>query len=434
MIYFTVVFFCTAGLFLTLLEDRFRMWTTIGVSVITYISALLVAFALRRAIQNPVLAQQLPCAAGSLLFLASSIFLYTNNFLQKLFVALLSLCNFSFISFFVPLFLGKLPFSAAGAFGGVFSVAAYLLFTLLVGLCLYRPFGHFAARGVSGFIVGMCLLLLVLYTLSVGRLDFLFRTNIPAARLLSVTALYAAIVFAFRSLYHAGKFSEAAAQETATAHMLQLESSIASDTLAAVREARSAQKAGEYALDTVKVMLADGNADEVPTYADAAKNAASQLPILTVYHDNPYISAVIAARAAFSAQNEIDFECNAVTGELNIDTAELCIIINELLARACRDAAEFNGSRRVRFTAFPDDGSLKLEAVYSATLPENDRFTLKGKKLSQVFAWLFDDNPTEVNIMRGLECTEEIIERHSGRLTVAAAGNDEVILQAVLKF
>lgn len=434
MVYFTIVFLCTAGLFITLLEDRFRMWATVSVTAVTYILALLAAFALRRVTQNPILAQQLPCLAGSLIFFASSVFLYTNNILQKLFVALLSLCNFAFLSFFVPFALGALPFSSAGAFAGVFSVAAYLLFTMLLGLCLYRPCKYFSGRSISGFIVGMCLLQAVLYVLSLGGLDFLFRTNILAARLLAAVLIYAALIFAFRSIYHAGKFCESTAEEAARSRMLEMESGDFADMLAAVREVRSAQKAGEYALDTVSVMLADGNVEGVSAYIAAAKRSAARNPILTAYHDNPYLNAVIAAKAAFSAQNEIVFECNAVTGNSGLKTAELCVIINEMLTRACTDAAEFNGSRKLRFTAFPGEGTLKLEAVYSGRLPGNDKFTFKGKKLSQVFAWLFDDEPEDENILHGLENTEEIIGRHSGQLTVSAAGDDEVILQATLRF
>lgn len=441
MIYFTIVFLCTAGLFLALLEDRFRVWTTLGVTAGTYILSLAAAFLLRRATQDPVLAQQLPCAAGSLLFFFSSLILYTNNPLQKLFIALLSLCNFSFLGFFVPLLLGAMPFSTAGAFAGVFSVAVYLLFTLLMGLCLYRPVRYYSDRGVSGFLFGMCLLLLALYLLSLGTFDFLFRTNIFAARLLLAVLLYGAMIFAFRSLYHAGKFRERSAAEAARNRMLEMESGDFADMLAAVREVRAAQKAGEYTLDTITVMLADDMQDKIPEYVTIAKRNAAKNPILEQYHENPYLNAVIATKAAFSAQNGIAFECNAVTGDAPLKTAELCVIVNEMLTRACLDAAEYEGIRKLRFTAFPAGDSLNLEAVYSARLPQPEKFSLKGKKASDVARWLFDENPDQENILRGLENTEEIIGRYSGKLTVSAAGPqepdngpEEVILQASLRF
>lgn len=441
MIYFTIVFLCTAGVFLFLLEDRFRLWTTLGGTAGTYVLSLVIALILRRMTQDPVLAQQLPCIAGSLLFFLSSLVLYTNNFLQKLFVALLCLCNFTFLGFFIPLLLGAAPFATAGAFAGISSVLVYLLFTVLTGLCLYRPIRYYSDRGVSGFLLGMCLLLLALYLLSLGVFDFLFRTNIPAARLLLAVLLYCAVIFAFRSLYQAGRFRERTASEAARNRMLEMESGDFADMLAAVREVRAAQKAGEYALDTINVMLADNAAQQIPAYISAAKRTAGRNPILEQYHENPYLNAVVATKAAFCAQNEIAFECNTVTGDTPLKTAELCVIVNEMLTRACLDAAGYTGVRRLRFTAFPTGGSLTLEAVYSARLPEQEKFTLKGKKTSDVVRWLLEEDPSQENHLQGLENTEEIIGRYSGKLTVSAASSDkaegspeEVILRADLRF
>ncbi len=433
MLYFTIVFFCTAGLFLALLEDRYRIWTTLGVTAGVYVLSLGAAFVLRRVVRDPVLAEQLPCAAGCLLFFLASLFLFVNNPLQKLFTALLSLCNFTFLGFFIPLLLGSLPFSTAGAFAGVFSVAAYLLFTLLLGLCLYRPFHRYSDRGPSGFLTGMCLLVLAVYVLCLGKVDFLFRIHIPAARLLSASVLYAVLIFAFRSLYQAGRFREKTAEEAARNRMLDMRSGDFSDTLAAVREVRNAQKTGEYALDTVNVMLADGYAEKIPAYVTIAKRNAAENPILGQYHENPYLNAVIAAKAAFAAQNDIAFECNAVTENAPLKTAELCVVVNEMLTRACMDAAAYSGNRKLRFTAFPTGESLTLEAVYSGSLPAPEKFTLRGKKLADVLRWLFEESPQPENELRGLESTEEIIDRYSGKLTVSGTPG-EVILQASLRF
>lgn len=433
MIYFTIVFLCTAGLFLTLLEDRYRIWTTVGVTAGVYILSLLAAFVIRRIVQEPVLAEQLPCAVGSLLFLAASFFLYTNNPAQKVFVALLAQCNFAFLGAFVPLLLGALPFSTAGAAAGVISVALTFLFTLLMGLCLYRPLHHFSDRGVSGFLAGMGLLLCFLYPLCLGKFDFLFRTNIFAARFLLAVVLYGAMIFAFRCLYQAGRFRERTATEAARSRMMEMESGDFADMLAAVREVKAAQKSGEYALDTVTVMLGDGLADQVPAYIVSAKKNAALNPILQQYHENPYLNAVIATKAAFASQNGISFACSAATGETPLKTAELCMLVNEMLTRACLDAAAYPGPRKLRFTVIPGEDAVRFEAVYSADPPVQERFTLKGKKLSDVLQWLFDDSPQEQNDLRGLDNTGEIISRYSGKLEISGAPG-ETILQAAVRY
>lgn len=95
-------------------------------------------------------------------------------------------------------------------------------------------------------------------------------------------------------------------------------------------------------------------------------------------------TGVIAAKAAFAAQNSVSFESNAFTGETPLTTVELCVLISEMLTRACGEAAAYEGERRVRFTAQPGENSLTMEAVYSGQLPQKETFSLKGKTLSQV--------------------------------------------------
>ncbi len=433
MLYFTIVFLCMAGLFLALLEDRFRVWVTLSITAGTYLLSLGAVFVLRRLFRGPASSEQVSCAVGCLLFFLMSLPLFRNNGLQKLFVALLCLCNFTFLEFFIPLLLGVLPFSASGGPAGVISVLLTCLFALLTGLCLYHPFRHYSDRGISGFMVGMLLTLVLLYVLCLGRLDFLFRINIPAARLLCAVLLYCAIIFSFRSMYQAGRFREKTAFSDARDRMMDMKARDLNDTLAAVREARAAQKHGEYALDTVQIMLADGYTEKIPAYIGIAKANAAKNPILERYHENPYLDAVIASKAAFAAQNNISFECNAVTEGSPLTITELCLVVDEMLTRACRDAALFEGRRKLRFTVFPAEGSLAFEAVYSGHLPQQKKNDWTKKKFADLLNWLFDDSPREPEELQGLENTEEIISRYSGKLSVSGTPGD-VILRAALHF
>lgn len=255
-----------------------------------------------------------------------------------------------------------------------------------------------------------------------------------AGRLLLAALLYSAMIFAFRSLYQAGRFRARTAAGAAQERILAMESGDVADMLAALREVRSVQKSGEYALDTVTVMLADGLEAQVPGYIAAAQEQRQQNPILAQYHENPYLNAVIATKAAFAAQNQIEFQCSAVTGDTPIKTAELCIIVNEMLTRACQEAAAYQGSRRLRFTLIPGEDILRFEVFYSGEAPqEKPTFRLKGARCSDLLAWLFDDTPRGDDTLRGLENTAELVERHSGRLSVSGTPG-EVLLQAALRF
>lgn len=412
-----VVLLCTAGLYMALLEDRFRLWATVACYGGTYLLSLAVGWAVR-ALLGPTWA----VAAGALVLFGASLFLSRNGLLDKLYLAILALSNTLYLEAFLPLLLGTLPFSTAGAFAAVASLAATLLLTALMGLCLYRPFRHFSGRGPSAFLAGMCLLQLAACGVSNGRVDFLFRAHIPAERLLAATLLYLAVLFAFRSVYQAGRYSQRVAEEAARSTMLEMESGDFHDTLAAVKEVRAARKAGEYALDTL-----------IPRYIASFKENGAQLPILATYSENPYLSAVIAVKAAFAAQNSIHFESNALVGETPLSTAELCVIANELLTRACEDAAAYQGERRVRFTAFPGENALTMEAVYSADLPEQEKFSWRGKSFSQLMEWLFEDSPEREKTLQGLDNTREIVERYSGQLSVSGAAG-ETILRLALRF
>lgn len=432
MVYYPILFFCMAGLFMTLLQDRYRIWATVGVMGAAYILTVVVRALLKGRLTGELIPLHVPAVVGAGIFFAASVFIHSNNLLQKLFVSLLCLANLSFSLLFTPLFLGLMPFSVAGAAGGILSVLAMLLVNLLMGLCLYRPMQRFAGRGPSFFLLGMTVLALFQYLLCMGKLDRLCGIGTPVRRLLLASALYAGLIFCFRSVYHAGHWQSQAAKEAAWTKMLEMESADYLDMLAAVREVRAAQKAGEYALDTVEQLLRE-DPQQIPDYISSVKSSAAANPILARYHENPYLNAVIATKAAFAAQNQIAFESNAAAIDAPVKTAELCVLSDELLTRACKDAAIYDGSRRVRFTSIPGEDSLRLEVVYTGDLPEKPGFSPKGKKLADFFGWLFDDPAPEDTELRGLDNSTEIALAHSGSLTVSST-DDGVIIQATLLF
>ena len=428
MVYFPILLFCAAGLFMALLQDRYRLPATVGVMGGAYIIASAAS-----SILGGGDSVQVPAIIGTLILLAASVFVHSNNILQKLFVAVLSMANLSFLLLFTPLLLGLMPFGVAGAPGGVISVLAMLLLYVLMGLCLYRPMQRFAQRGPSVFLVGMTALCGVQYLLCLGKLDLFLGIEDPIRRLFLAVIVYCVMIFCFRSVYQAGRWQSQAARQEARERMIEMESADYLDMLAAVRQVRSAHKTGEYALDTVNQLIREDRAAEVPAYITSYKHSALENPILGRYHENPYISAVIATKAAFAAQNRIDFQCNASAMEAPVKTAELCILTDELLTRAMRDAADWDGPRRLRFTAIPGEDLLRLEVIYSGRLPGREKFSIKGRSFGELLRWLFDDPELADNELRGLANSAEIALSHSGSLTVSETG-DGVIIRAALKF
>ncbi len=435
---YILVLFCSAALFAALMLDRFRFWTTLVVGGAAFLLALLSGVLLHRVIEDPAQGDLLACWAGSALLFAASLVIHSNNILQKLFVLLLCPTCLLYAEVFLPPVLGLMPFPMSGMAGAVLSAIFTLLLYLLMGLCLYRPFQHFSDRGPSAFLAGMCVLLCLVYLICIGKADFLFSGDPLAGRLLFATLLFMLMIFCFRSVYQAGRFRSVVAEEQNRQKCLHRGSADFGDLLAAVQEAHTAHKHGEYALDTISVMLQDGVPEQVPAYIYMAKHTATQAPILMQYHENPYLNGVIASKAAFAAQNGIEFQCNAATGNVPLKTSELCMLFHEMLSRACRDTLAYTGEepRHVRFTAIPGEDSLRLEAVYVADPPEKPPFALaelKGKKFSDLVHWLFDDQPEEKTDLAGLENTAETVMLHSGRLTVSNTP-EETILLAEMRF
>lgn len=433
MVYFPVLFLCITGLFLALLRDRYRLFATVGVMAGAYLLATITASLLRGTLHDSETSLHVPVIVGIVLLLGASLFIHENNWLQKVFLAVLSLSAFSFLLLFTPLFLGVLPFSVSGAPGGVLSLLSCLLIYLLLGLCLYRPMQRFSQRGPSVFLCGMTLLSVFQYLLCTGRLDGVLGISGPIRRLFLATAIYCVLIFCFRSIYQAGRWQNASTRQDAWERMLEMESRDYLDMLASVREVRAAQRSGEYALDTVAQLLRDGQEDQIPDYIANYKSTSAANPILTRYHENPYLNAVIATKAAFASQNQIEFQSNAAAIDAPVKTAELCVLADELLTRAAKDAAAFKGPRRLRFTAIPGEDSLRLEVVYSGELPRREKFSPRGKQLSDFWAWLFGDPAPEETELRGLQNSAEIVLAHSGSLTVAEA-EDGVIIRALLRF
>ncbi len=430
MIYFPIVFLCNVCLFLVLLENRYRIWTNAGIAAGVYLISLLGSAVFQNLAEGALGEYLALCCHGALLFF-SSLFLYTNNFLQKLYLSLLCIGNCLFLSFFCELFLGVLPISSSGAFAAFFSVLSTLLFSLLICLCLYRPIHHFSDRGVSGFLIGMTLFQIFGFLLFAGSFDIFFRGHVLAIRFLFSVLFFCATVFAFRSLYHAGKFRERATMDAARKRILEMESGDFTDMLASIKEVRSAQKNSEYALDTVKVMLHDGDGEKLLTYIDNFKKNAVPSPMLGEYHKNPYINAIIATKAAVANQTGVQFESSASSQEIPMETGEICIVVNELLTQACLEAAKAEGERKVHFSLLPADDSVLFEAIYSFSAAAPEKFSIKGKKLEDLLQHLLEDAPSEGSASNGFENTEAIVGLHSGKVSISDSGGMRTVTATI---
>lgn len=425
MVHSSVLFLCMTGLFFFLLSDRFRFAVTLSGSAMAALLCCLAAWGISRLGGG----QALTAATGAGILFITSLPLYRNNLLQKLFTALLCLGSAIFLELFTPLLFGALPFSFAGAAGAVCGLMIYVLFFLLLGLSLYHPLHHFSDRTASGFLGGICILLLLICAVALGGLDVLFRGNLPALRVLFSLAGFAMVVFSVRSVYHAAKFREQTVTEEMRHRLSALRGEDYADLMTALREVQAVQKSGEYALDTVAVLLADGMNDRIPEYLAAAKENLARSPLMREYHHNPQLNALIATKAAGLKQREQRFDCSVATGALPLPVSEVCLLADELLSRACRDCTEHG---RVSFTLSIAQDTLRMEVLYSAQPSKPERVRIFGKRAEELVHALVEDSSAQEQELAGLDTAREICTRYNGTLTVTTVG-EEMNISLTLK-
>ena len=203
MLCLPVVFLCNALLFLAILNGRFRMVTSLIVSGAAYVLSLLLNLFLSPAFNDAT--GQIGNGINVFLLLVAAVFLYTNNIVQKLFVAILLICNYSFLSAFTEYFLGALPFGTGGFLSIVIGILIYLFFSFLSLITFVRPFHYFADRGFSVLSIGLCCAQLLCLLVANGSLTGLFGIHTYAPRFFLTVFFYLIIAFTARAAYNAAK-------------------------------------------------------------------------------------------------------------------------------------------------------------------------------------------------------------------------------------
>lgn len=429
VVYLGVSFLCGTLLFFLLLEQRYPFITTAVIYTAAFFIGFLVSGIAGIFLQDSPLHDPVSIILHALVLFITSLFVSRNNPVIKLYLVALCLSNYAFAALFTELTLGLFPFSTAGAFSAVYSVLITVLFHLLSGLCLYRYFHYFSDRFVSGFEIILLLMQLIPFIFSQGYLDFIFRTHFHAGRLLMAALTYLFIIFCFRSVYCAAKFRERTAMQAAHDRLIETESAMIFDMLGYIRELGTEAKENEYALDSISIMMLDGQNENVADYISRRKAKHQSSRLLEKFHENPYINAVLAANAAATEALGIDFECNVDFQNGALKLSECCIIVNEMLKKSCADASGHDGQRRIRFTAVSTPESVTFESIYTTVLPEEEKWTLKGKSAAEIFSRFFDD--TMDDTPSALSNTESIVDRYSGELTISGA-DDSTIIRAVV--
>ena len=132
-----------------------------------------------------------------------------------------------------------------------------------------------------------------------------------------------------------------------------------------VTNAKTTRDHYSFILSEITGYARSGNCEGVlNTIADASE---LRDPLLQHYSENPYINAVVAAKAAYAKHCGIRLESNVELGATRLKTIEFCVILNDVLAHAIEQAEHSSAEDKVvRMTVLPVENRITFEAVYSA--------------------------------------------------------------------
>lgn len=433
MVYMSIAYICTSVLFYILLEQKYKFITSAVVYILAFFVGLIAVQISSVFIGSETYFEPLSIVIhGSIMYIAS-LFMSSNNPAAKLFLLPLSLSNFVFMKLFIEYTIGLMPIDVSGFVAGVYSLLIFILFYLLIGICFYRYFHYFSDRDISGFDIATFLMQFIPFLFSYGLLDFTFKAHFLAGRIIMSFLSYIFIIFCFRSVYHGAKFRERSFSDSSYDRMVNLQSSVFTDMQTRINELSDETAQNEFALDSISIMMIDGQFKNVDKYIAAKKQTHSDSPLLSAYHENKYVNAVLATNSAYAKSLDINFESNVGYDGTFLKVSEFCIIANELLKKGIGIASTAEGERRIRLTSTAIDGNLNIEVIYSkpaavttetAVNPKAIVETLTKKGAKEIISYLFDDSS---NIVEGLENTEAIVDRYSGYLNISSTDTDTII-------
>ncbi len=422
MLCLPVVFLCNAFLFLVVLNGRFRMLTSLIASGAAYALSLLLNLFLAPAFHD--VTGQIGNGINVFLLLVAAVFLYTNNFLQKLFLALLLLSNYSFLYEFTEYFLGAMPFGTGGSLAVLIGIVLYLFFSFLSLITFVRPLHYFADRSFSVLSAGLCCAQLFCLLLANGSFFAFFDVTAYAPRFFITVFFYVAIAFTVRAAYNAAKFRERTCKADFRDALFQAEANYFNAMVGNVTNARTARDHHRFILGEITEAARHGDLESI--HSTIAEEGDLRDPLLDQYSDNPYINAVVAANAAYAKHCGITLESNIELGTTHLKTIEFCVILNDTLAYAINRANQASGEDKlVRMTVMPVENRITFEAVYSAPARAKKRRALTAQSVNAFVASLIE--PKTENDNPQLETIHGILARTSGTMNRSAAGDSEIL-------
>ncbi|MEG1427656.1 MAG: hypothetical protein RSC76_08210 [Oscillospiraceae bacterium] len=412
-----ILFLCNAFLFAVLLEERFKVITTLTISAAAYILSLVANFAAEGMLSDPAISGHVGNALCALILLITSVFISSNNLSQKIFVALLVISNYAFITDFVPHLLGAVSFESAGILAVLFANGLYILFTLITFAFFSRPLHYFFRRSSSPSMIGLCVLQFLCWFFAKGAANDFFGTDSFPLRFFFTLASYILVVFCFRSIYGGARYKARDVIQATDQAIMNIEADSFSTMLVNVNTYKMIKKNLDYQLDRIGAMADAGKTRELSEYVALSKQKSPLNPLLTEYNENPYINAILATKTALATSKGVRLESSVSLGDMEVKLVEVCVIINDLLDLAIVKAENAKEDKYIRLNVVPADRQLAVETVYTEDDTHEPSAPFTARTIFSFLESFFEKKDDESD--DALRNIMDIIEKRSGKINIS---------------
>lgn len=412
-----IIFLCNTLLFVALLEERFKFLATVSVAAVAYIISMVAGFSIEGFFADPAASGPIANGICVLILFLASVFTSSNNLAQKVFTGLLLLTNYAFFTDLVPHLLGALPFGTAGIISVIFANGIFIILSLLTAAIFSRPLHYFFRRSVSPSMIGLCLLQLLCWYIAAGGANDFFNTQSFPLRFFLTLFVYCTVIFCFLSIYGGAKHKAKDIIRMSDNALMDVEADSFNTMLINVNTYRTLKKNLDYQLDRIGSMALAGRVPDIIEYVEGSKKSPVLSPLLADYSENPYLNAVVATKAAYAKEKEVNLESNIQLGDINVQLTELCILVNDLLGLAVDEASQAQDQGFVRLNLMPTGDQFSIEAVYSEPPDTEEKKQLFQGSLNDFLQDFFQ--PKESETKEAMGNIASIVAKHNGKLNIS---------------
>lgn len=420
------VFICNTLVFLTILEERFKVIATLGIGFASFVISLIAKSTVLAYFPEPELYEPVACAVNLGILLIASVFFASNNILQKILLALILQFNFTFIALTLPEILNVTPFAVSGFMPLVAINGLYALSCLITAAVFWGPLHFFYRSPLNLSQLVLCLLQLLACVLCGGTLETILGVSSFALTFFASLFIYIVVVFCSRAIYSTTKDKIDDINSAADEHVMNVWADSFNAMLVSVNSNKILSRNMDNSLKRIFEVANSGDIQQVLDYAYHYKEIYEQNPLLGTYSENPYVNALIATKTSEAMKNDVNLSSKIDLEGNHVSLVTTCALIDHVLAIANEESSKSSREEKnVNLIAQAVGNFFVIESDFTMSKRAQKQQSLKINTLEDVLKLLLKDkNVIENSRMDNLIT---LVEKLDGTLNQTYASGQGVI-------